>query len=324
MANEHLTVTVRRGKFCLFLIVLTVTIKNSAGSVRISASDQKCLGQYCGRLNGTECGRCPRGYRTDGYFCRECLNNPTLYDWLYLGFMALVTTLMHYTFNYQYSRTQKHMVIMQISATLESLLSGLFTLLVTEPKGSLLIHTCEVKKLSDWYTVFFNPKPDHVNEIRCTQEAVYPLYSMVLYYYAFCVLLLLVFRPLISMKLCESQGSKCIYAALYFLPITAMIHATCAGLLYYSYPYLLLIGSILSTAILLAMKKIANFKDLLAKKDVIVILIGHWILHAFSLIALTEWSEPSVNGPLFLMVFFPSVFYIMTVKLSSPNKFTGP
>lgn len=125
---------------------------------------------------------------------------------------------------------------------------------------------------------------------------------MVLYYYAFCVLLLLVFRPVISMKLCEGQGSRCTYAALYFLPITAMIHSTCAGLLCkiwfwfiashltsaykkdmhsistvlfidYSYPYLLLIGSVLSTAILLAMKKIAvsnpvyfipkNFKECL-------------------------------------------------------------
>ncbi|CAB3977498.1 JNK1 MAPK8-associated membrane -like, partial [Paramuricea clavata] len=146
-------------------------------------------------------------------------------------------------------------------------------------------------------------------------------YTMVLYYYAFCVLLLLLARPIILMKLCDGQGRKCIYAALYFLPITAMIHGACAGLLYYSYPYLLLIGSVLSTAILLAKKKITNFKDLLAKKDIIAILIGHWFLHAFSLIALTEWSEPKMDGPLFLLVFFPSLFYIMTVRLSDPYKF---
>jgi hypothetical protein len=56
-------------------------------------------------------------------------------------------------------------------------------------------------------------------------------YTMVLYYYAFCVLLLLLARPIILMKLCEGQGRRCIYAALYFLPITAMIHGACAGLL---------------------------------------------------------------------------------------------
>ena len=64
-----------------------------------------------------------------------------------------------------------------------------------------------------------------------------------------------------------------------------------------------------------------NFKDLLAKKDIIVILIGHWFLHAFSLIALTEWSKPNVDGPLFLLVFFPSFFYIITVRLSDPDNF---
>ena len=56
-------------------------------------------------------------------------------------------------------------------------------------------------------------------------------YTMVLYYYAFCVLFLLLARPIILMKLCEGQGRRCIYAALYFLPITAMIHGACAGLL---------------------------------------------------------------------------------------------
>ena len=64
-----------------------------------------------------------------------------------------------------------------------------------------------------------------------------------------------------------------------------------------------------------------NFKDLLVKKDIIVILIGHWFLHAFSLIALTEWSKPNVDGPLFLLVFFPSFFYIITVRLSDPDNF---
>jgi hypothetical protein len=60
---------------------------------------------------------------------------------------------------------------------------------------------------------------------------------------------------------------------------------------------------------------------LLGKKDIIVILIGHWFLHAFALIALTEWSKPKLDGPLFLLVFLPSLFYIMTVQLSDPSNF---
>ena len=41
--------------------------------------------------------------------------------------------------------------------------------------GSLSLNTCGVQQLSDWYTVFFNPKQHHVHETHCTQEAVYPL-----------------------------------------------------------------------------------------------------------------------------------------------------
>ncbi|CAB4035590.1 Hypothetical predicted protein, partial [Paramuricea clavata] len=93
------------GEF-VFLFIFAVHIYTAA-SIEIAASDQQCLGRYCGKLNGTDCGRCPRGYRTDGHYCRECLNEPKLYDWLYLGFMALITTLMHCTFIYQYSRQQQ-------------------------------------------------------------------------------------------------------------------------------------------------------------------------------------------------------------------------
>ena len=54
---------------------------------------------------------------------------------------------------------------------------------------------------------------------------------MVLYYYAFCVLLLVLIRPVVSIKICDGHGRRCGYAALYFLPITAMVHATCSGLI---------------------------------------------------------------------------------------------
>lgn len=41
--------------------------------------------------------------------------------------------------------------------------------------GSLSLTSCESKQIADWYTIFFNPKPDYVNTLHCTQEAVYPL-----------------------------------------------------------------------------------------------------------------------------------------------------
>jgi hypothetical protein len=62
----------------------------------------RCPGLYCGRellSNGSwsSCGACPRGYRTNGSSaCIECSDSPEFYDWLYLGFMALLALVLHW------------------------------------------------------------------------------------------------------------------------------------------------------------------------------------------------------------------------------------
>lgn len=71
----------------------------------------KCPGLYCGRqftdsINGSmtwsDCGACPRGYRvnimSDISECMPCENNPSTYDWLYLGFMAMLPLILHWFF----------------------------------------------------------------------------------------------------------------------------------------------------------------------------------------------------------------------------------
>ena len=60
----------------------------------------KCPGLYCGRHliengNGTNiwsaCGSCPIGSRVnESSACSDCNSSPTIYDWMYLGFMVLV------------------------------------------------------------------------------------------------------------------------------------------------------------------------------------------------------------------------------------------
>lgn len=69
-----------------------------------------CPGLYCGRhlldnvSNASEvvCGACPRGYRvslmSEFSACEKCENNPTPYDWLYLGFMAMLPLILHWFF----------------------------------------------------------------------------------------------------------------------------------------------------------------------------------------------------------------------------------
>ena len=52
----------------------------------------------------------------------------------------------------------------------------------------------------------------------------------------------------------------------------------------------------------------------------VAILLCHWILHAYGIIAITELQQPVVHVPLLLLVPFPFLFYIITVKFTHPYK----
>ena len=52
-----------------------------------------------------------------------------------------------------------------------------------------------------------------------------------LMYYALSVGLLFLFRPIISHQFCDGQGRDSTYAALYFLPCLAVLHAIFGGLI---------------------------------------------------------------------------------------------
>lgn len=47
---------------------------------------------------------CPRGQRADMQkICQKCIGSPELYDWLYLGFMAMLPLVLHWFFIEWYS-----------------------------------------------------------------------------------------------------------------------------------------------------------------------------------------------------------------------------
>lgn len=69
-----------------------------------------------------------------------------------------------------------------ITALFECSAAALVTLLVSDPVGGLSIRSCRVQMLSDWYTMLYNPSPDYVTTLHCTQEAVFPLWVVMLWY----------------------------------------------------------------------------------------------------------------------------------------------
>jgi hypothetical protein len=52
----------------------------------------------------------------------------------------------------------------------------------------------------------------------------------------------------------------------------------------------------------------------------VVILLGHWILHAYGIIAITQLQDPVLHKALVALVPLPAVFYILTARFTDPNK----
>lgn len=290
-----------------------------------------CPGLYCGRriINGSvdeECGVCPRGERTNlQKICERCAEYPELYDWLYLGFMAMLPLVLHWFFIEWYSGKKSSSALLQhITAMLECSVSVVVTLLVTEPVGMLSIRSCRVQMLSDWYTMLYNPSPDYVNTLHCTQEAVYPLYTIVLIYYAFCLVMMMLLRPLLVKKIAcglgKSDRFKSIYAALYFFPILTVLQAVGGGLLYYAFPYIILVLSLVTLAVYMSVSGIQSFKSLGAKKKRLVVLFSHWLLHAYGIISISRLDKLEQDLPLLVLVPGPALFYIATAKFTEPSR----
>ncbi|XP_060073256.1 JNK1/MAPK8-associated membrane protein-like [Ylistrum balloti] len=310
-------------KSCFLMAVFGISFAEKVSLV-------KCPGMYCGRKDtggGTysECGACPRGYQPDpDTICQRCEDSPKFYDWLYLGFMALLSLVFHWFFIDFTNKRKRTLIILHASALVECILAAILTLLLVDPVGSINIRSCMVHELSDWYTMLYNPSPNYTTTLHCTQEIVYPLYTISMIYYAFCLLLLMLVRPFVSYTFVQSRGTKSIYAALYFLPILIVLQAVFGGLLYYAFPYIVIVISIITNAVFLSSISEQEVKPLLKEAFLnlrnLTILAGHWFLHAYGIIAMTQLNDPRFYGTLIALVPFPVLFYILTVKFTDPDR----
>ncbi|XP_015515280.1 JNK1/MAPK8-associated membrane protein isoform X1 [Neodiprion pinetum] len=293
----------------------------------------RCPGMYCGRNllptgNWSQCEACPRGFRSnESSACVPCEDFPMFYDWLYLGFMALLALVLHWFCIDMVAMRRnitKEVVALHLSALVEIVGASLITLQLTEPIGSFNITSCKARRLSDWYTLLHNPSPDYEKTLHCTQEAVYPLYTMVFIFYALGIVLMLLIRPLIAKKFLPKQGKFSIYAALYFFPILAMLHAIGGGLIYYSFPYITIILSVLSNAAHFAFKLNQSMKSLVISSisDIrnVVVILGHWLLHGYGVTAVATLRGLSVHPAMLTLVPLPALFYILTARFTDPNK----
>lgn len=255
------------------------------------------------------------------FACTPCRDELTPYSWLYLCFMSMLPFMMHCFFidmdakDRKFSRKQ---LILTASAFVEVALSALMATLFMEPMWEMSLYACEVRKLTDWYTLFYNPNPNYETTYHCTQEAVYPLQTIVLVYYFLCLLNMFLIRPVVSSTF-DVRSKAPIYSALYFMPLLTLIHGTCCGLIYYSFPYLSIAMSMVANAIHYSLKLDQTQKALLLSsvwdvKNAVIITV-HWLLLAFGICSL------NYHYALLCLVPFPSMFYIMTVHFTDPGEF---
>uniref|UniRef100_A0A8D8XHA6 JNK1/MAPK8-associated membrane protein n=1 Tax=Cacopsylla melanoneura TaxID=428564 RepID=A0A8D8XHA6_9HEMI len=291
----------------------------------------RCPGLYCGRFplpdgNWSSCTACPRGFRANAAsICEACNDNPTFYDWLYLGFMVMFPLICHWfaidsTPQFRGS-FNKEALILHLTAFVEVSLAAILTLLLVDPVGSYQIRSCKVDKLQDWYTVFYNPNPHYEYTLHCTQEAVFPLYTMVFIFYLLNIIVLTSIRPLIVKFFIAKGAARTVYFGLYLFPILALIHLICGGLIYYSFAYITIVLSVVSMATHFAFKLNQSVEFLLVSTITdlrnCLILLGHWALHAYGLVVITQ---PHVNPLLIvLLVPTPALFYILTSRFTDPN-----
>lgn len=260
------------------------------------AEYEACPGKYCARmlLNETlcqfsDCQKCPRGYRpqsVDSFsslfgssssilnapiinmnICRPCVDEPSLYDFMYLVFMFNVSTVLNlffidraYTKVYRNFKAEKldnklkacNVFVLYALPVIENLAAMFASLLLfSKPMGSLKLNSCRVQDLSDWYSIFFDPYIDYFNKLHCSQEIVYPLYSLLMVYILLATVIMVLVRPVVSSVLLKKTimtgiVSQSTFASLYFFPILIIVHLTAGGLIYYAFPLITIVFVLLA------------------------------------------------------------------------------
>ena len=150
---------------------------------------------------------------------------------------------------------------------------------------------------------------------------------MVFIFYSFSLISMLIIKPFLASKFLPGKGRNAIYAALYFFPIFALTHGVLGGVIYYSYPYIIILASIVSCAAHYAFKLDQSVKSLLLTSVTdtknLVILLDHWDLHGYGIVAVTELKQMSLHLFLIGLVPIPALFYILIAMLTDPASIMG-
>ncbi|VDK71659.1 unnamed protein product [Cylicostephanus goldi] len=128
--------------------------------------------------------------------------------------------------------------------------------------------------------------------MRCSYEVVFPLYSLPFVYLLFLLGTVLLFRTILYVVVLKRRrDAKAYYCALLSIPKVAIIHALLAGVLYQSYPYIVMLWSLGANAVHLAVEGKMSMKDIAkvvcTSPMHLAMLMVNMFLLAFALLALS-------------------------------------
>lgn len=293
---------------------------------------------FCGRYqlytNNTsestwsECGPCKWGSSAVNHrVCIPCESDLSTYDWLFLIFMTILPLLVHCFCVHLYApknTSRVHELCEHLCCGLECLVAFIAAILVFPPRLSFAVWGCARSSIKEWYPELYNPIINHVKPLRCSYEVVFPLYSFPFVYLLFLLCTVLVFRSLLYVTVLKrNKDAKAFYCALLAVPKIAVIHALLAGVLYQSFPYIVMLWSLCANAVHLAIEGKVSVKEIakivFTSPMHMALLMVNMMLLAFSLLAISAQKDSSVNILSLFLVPLPPVFYMVTIGISHPS-----
>ncbi|CAP29295.1 Protein CBR-JAMP-1 [Caenorhabditis briggsae] len=350
--EAELTVTARFGlirhliyywpvmSYTAILVCGNVSVAMSMLSGHASTTQPACLG-FCGRSfistnyseeatstsSLSQCGACSFGYRSNATsICVPCETPLQAYDWMYLLFIALLPLLLHMQFirvARKYCRTRYYEVSEYLCVILENVIACVISVLIYPPRFSFFLNGCEKTGLKEWYPACYNPKIGYTKTMRCTYEVVFPLYSITFVHHMILMGAIFTLRSILyCAMLYKAYNAKPYYLAIVSVPLLVMIHSVLSGLIFYSFPYILLIGSLWAMCFHLALEGKRPLKEMIVR---LATSPTHWVfltitmlMLSFGVVALITPLDIQYRWSLLCLVPVPLVFYLITIPFSNP------
>ena len=238
----------------IIIVILVLGTTPTARGTNTTAPLPHCP-TYCGWRDGTSgCVACPPGSRSRGGVCTPCppFSLASARSNLYgLLFLALLPTA-HLTAQMALLPSLPSLPAAScIAAETVLAAAGTYGLLASQTKDDEGLPFCSPDALADFYTLLTSDALP-----PCAYDAVYPLWSGPLVYVFVAgvgiglrvvATGLAVWLRLASPKVWgegESVWARMIVRAALALPLLGLVHFVGAGLVYYAFPYLLYVGTV--------------------------------------------------------------------------------